>query len=113
MPRDGALLRVLFEHLVTMGVQVCAQAAETHVHHLRTQGGEHEVDIIVARSDGSVLAIEVTLTTVPEGPDLRHLHWLRERIGTDLLDTLVVTTGRDAYRRPDGIGGVPAALLGP
>jgi hypothetical protein len=30
-----------------------------------------------------------------------------------VLDAIVVTTGTDAYRRPDGIGVVPAALLGP
>jgi hypothetical protein len=39
--------------------------------------------------------------------------WLRDRIGEDLLDAIVVTTGREAYRRRDGIGVVPAALLGP
>jgi hypothetical protein len=36
-----------------------------------------------------------------------------DRIGDDLVDSLVVTTGAEAYRRPDGIGVVPAALLGP
>ena len=34
-------------------------------------------------------------------------------IGDDLLDAVVVTTGTEAYRRPDGIAVVPAALLGP
>ncbi len=31
----------------------------------------------------------------------------------DLLDAIVVNAGPNAYRRPDGIGVVPAALLGP
>jgi hypothetical protein len=35
-------------------------------------------------------------------------------IGDDLLDSVVVTTGREAYRRAeDEIAVVPAALLGP
>jgi len=34
-------------------------------------------------------------------------------MGADLLDAIVVTTGTEAYRRKDGIGIVPAALLGP
>lgn len=34
-------------------------------------------------------------------------------IGDELLDAIVVTTGPEAYRRRDGIGVVPAALLGP
>ena len=36
----------------------------------------------------------------------------REQIGDDLLDAVVVTTGTEAYRRPDGIAVVPAGLLG-
>ena len=36
------------------------------------------------------------------------------RIDDDLLDAVVVTSGRYAYRRPeDGVAVVPAALLGP
>ena len=34
-------------------------------------------------------------------------------IGGDLLDSVVITTGPEAYRRQDGIAVVPAALLGP
>ena len=45
--------------------------------------------------------------------DVRHLHWLREQVGDDLLDAAVITTGPAAYRRPDGIAVIPAALLGP
>ena len=37
--------------------------------------------------------------------------WLAERIGPDLLDAAVITTGPEAYRRADGIGVIPAALL--
>ena len=40
-------------------------------------------------------------------------HWLREQIGDDLLDAVVVTTGSEAHRRPDGIAVVPAALPRP
>jgi uncharacterized protein len=44
---------------------------------------------------------------------VRHLRWLRNRIGDDLVDAVIVTTGPNAYRRADGIAVVPAALLGP
>jgi uncharacterized protein len=60
-----------------------------------------------------VLAIEVKLASVPDDRDLRHLLWLRDHLGADLIDAVVITTGREAYRRPDGIAVVPAALLGP
>ncbi len=113
LPRDGTLLGALFESLVTLGVRVYAQAAEAGVGHLRTHSGDHEVDLVVERRDGRVLAIEVKLATEVNDHDVRHLHWLRQRLGDELLDAVVITTGREAYRRRDGIAVVPAALLGP
>jgi len=113
LPRDGTLLGHLFESLVTQCVRVYAQAAEAEVRHLRTKGGRHEIDIVVERRDGRVLALEVKLTGDVTDDDVRHLAWARERVGRDLLDAIVVTTGPAAYRRRDGIGVVPAALLGP
>jgi uncharacterized protein len=113
IPRDGTLLGALFESLVTLSVRVYAQAVEASVWHLRTKGGRHEVDLIVERSDGKVLAIEVKLGAVPREDDVKHLTWLADRLGDDLLDAVVVSSGRGAYRRPDGIAVVPAALLGP
>mgnify|MGYP006272175977 FL=1 len=113
VPRDGVLLGSLFESLVTLSVRVYAQAAEARVGHLRTHSGQREIDLIVERRDGRVLAIETKLTRAPSDDDVRHLRWLQRELGDDLLDAVVVTTGSDAYRRPDGIAVVPAALLGP
>jgi predicted AAA+ superfamily ATPase len=113
VPRDGPLLGKLFESLVTLGVRVQAQASEAAVRHLRTKGGEHEIDLIVERADHRVLAIEVKLGGTVDDTDVRHLRWLSGALGGELLDAVVVTTGREAYRRPDGIAVVPAALLGP
>jgi hypothetical protein len=111
-PRDATLLGALFESLVTLDVRVYAQAAEAATHHLRTAAGEQEIDLVVVRDDGRVVAIEVKLARTVADADVRHLRWLSDRLGEDLLDAIVVTTGETAYRRPDGIGVVPAALLG-
>lgn len=113
IPRDGTLLGALFESLVTIDVRVYAQAAEARVGHLRTASGEHEVDLVVERDDARIIAIEVKLSTTVDDEDLRHLKWLKGRLGDDVLDMMVITTGSYAYRRPDGIAVVPAALLGP
>ena len=43
--------------------------------------------------------------------DTRHLKWLAGRLGPDLLDACVITTGNEAYPRADGIGVIPAGLL--
>lgn len=113
IPRDGTLLGALFESLVCQSLRVYAQAAEAQVRHLRTKGGEREVDFVLVRDDSRVLAVEVKLSSTVEDSDVRHLLWLREQLDDELLDAVVVTTGRDAYRRPDGIAVIPAALLGP
>jgi predicted AAA+ superfamily ATPase len=113
IPRDGTLLGALFESLVTLSVRVYAQAAEATVGHLRTHRGDHEIDLIVERDDGRVVAIEVKLSSSPGADSVRHLGWLSKQIGDELLDAVIITTGADAYRREDGIAVVPAALLGP
>lgn len=112
-PRDGVLLGHLFESLVTLCVRVYAQRAEATVRHFRTKGGRHEVDLIVERADDRVLALEVKFGGTVDDGDVKHLLWLQDRIGDDLLDAAIVNTGPGAYRRPDGVAVIPAALLGP
>lgn len=113
IPRHGSLLGALFESLVALSVRVYAQAAESRVSHLRTRGGEHEVDLIVERRDGRAVALEVKLARTVGAGDIRHLTWLADTVGADLIDAAVITTGPDAYRRSDGVAVIPAGLLGP
>lgn len=113
LARSGPLVGALFESLATLHVRVLAQAAEARTSHLRTQRGEREVDLVVERHDGRVLAIEVKLSATVRDEDVRHLLWLRDKLGTRLSDAVVVTTGPTAYRRRDGVAVVPLGLLGP
>ena len=101
IPRDGTLLGALFESLVTMSVRTYAQANEARVSHLRTRGGEHEIDLIIERCDDRIIALEVKLAATPNQHDTRHLKWLADTIGNDLLDAAIITTGTEAYRRTD------------
>ena len=61
-------------------VRLCA-AAETPVtlHHYRDSAGR-EVDAVVERSDGAVVAIEIKATSSPRAEDLRHLAHFRDRL---------------------------------
>lgn len=110
--RGAHMAGPLFESLATLTVRVAAQAAEARVGHLRTRNGDHEVDLVVEGPDGEVMGIEVKLAAAVGDADVRHLHWLREKLPDDVVDLVVLTTGRQAYRRSDGVAVVPLALLG-
>jgi uncharacterized protein len=109
----GSWLGALFESLVVQSLRVYADTANTRVGHLRTKGGEREVDLISEGAARDCVAIEVKLADTVSDHDVRHLLWLKEKLGPRLKDAIVVNTGPYAYRRRDGIGVVPFALLGP
>jgi predicted AAA+ superfamily ATPase len=113
LPRVGTVLGALFEHLVGLSMRVYAGRVDARVRHMRTARGRQEIDLIVEGDDGRIVAVEVKLTRAVADDDVRHLLWLRDKIGDRMLDAVVVTTGPAAYRRADGVAVVPLALLGP
>ncbi len=113
IPRDGVFLGALFESLVALTVRVFAQRAEANVGHLRRRNGDHEIDFVVHGRGRRRIAVEAKLSALVDDHDVRHLLWLNRELGDDLTDMLIVTTGRHAYRRADGVAVVPLALLGP
>jgi predicted AAA+ superfamily ATPase len=112
VPRDGTLFGALFESMVALELRTYAQEAEASVSHYRDEKGRREVDFIVERADRRVVAVEVKLGRVITVDAVKHLVWLKEQLGDDLLDAVVISSGGEAYRRPDGIGVVPLGLLG-
>ena len=113
VPRDGTLLGALFEGLATLSLHTYAARNEARLGHLRTARGRQEVDLMVERADGRVVAIEVKLARTIDDRDVKHLNWLDERLSDGVLDKVILTTGPAAYRRGDGVAVVPLALLGP
>lgn len=110
--RDG-FIGALFESLCTLSVRVFADACDARTKHFRLHDGRHEVDLIVERADESFVGIEVKLSPVVSNDDVKHLVWLKKERGDEMLDAVVLTTGAQAYRRPDGVGVIPLGLLGP
>ncbi|UUY05550.1 DUF4143 domain-containing protein [Svornostia abyssi] len=113
IPRNGTLLGALFESLATLSVRVYASQNEAKVKHFRTARGRQEIDLIVERADGCIVAIEVKLARTVDPGDGKHLRWLKGKLGDRVLDQVIITTGPEAYRRHDGVAIVPLALLGP
>lgn len=109
---DSPLIGRMFEALAVQSVQTYVQAAFASVSHFRDMNGRHEIDMIIEREDGKVLAVEVKLSATPDPADGKHLKWLKSEIEEQLIDLVVIYAGKYAYRQND-IAYVPLALLGP
>lgn len=109
---DSPLIGRMFEALAVQSVQTYVQAAFASVSHFRDMNGRHEIDMIIEREDGKVLAVEVKLSATPDPADGKHLKWLKSEIEEQLIDLVVIYAGKYAYRHND-IAYVPLALLGP
>jgi uncharacterized protein len=111
--RDGKLLGNLFESLITQSVKVYAQASAARVLHFRNYDGTQEADLIIERPDGKVIAIEIKSYPDIDSDDVKHLNKLEDIIGENLIQKVVINSGKLAYRRNDGIVVIPGSLLGP
>ncbi len=103
----------LFENLVALHLQTFAINNRLKVRHLRTGNGEHEVDFILEQPDGRFIAVEAKLNGVVTDSDQKHLMWLKDKVGDQMIDAVVINTGQYAYRTKQGVAAVPLALLGP
>jgi predicted AAA+ superfamily ATPase len=112
-PQEKTQLGALFEALVALSLMTYAQAADAQLSHLRTSRGDHEIDFVVRRNDGATVAAEVKLARTVSDADVKHLHWLRQKLGDELREMIVIYSGEYAYRRRDGVAVIPLALLGP
>ena len=78
--------------------------------HYRDRSGL-EVDIIIERPDGRVIAIEVKSSRSVGQPETRALQFLRERLGPRFVCGIVFHTGPLTARLGDRIWAVPVAAL--
>ena len=59
--------------------QLSASGEPLHLHHYRDSAG-HEVDLVIERADGAVVAVEVKGTASPGTDHLKHLAWMRDHL---------------------------------
>lgn len=110
--RGAAMAGPLFESLATLTLRVASEAADARVGHLRTKNGDREVDLVVEGFNGEILGIEVKLSAHVSDQHVRHLLWMREQLGERVSDLVILYSGKQAYRRRDGVAVIPLALLG-
>ncbi|GII80886.1 hypothetical protein Sru01_58680 [Sphaerisporangium rufum] len=80
------------------------------VGHFRTVAGE-EIDLVLERDDGQVIAFEVKAGSRIHGEDLRGFRALKERLGDRMRMGVMLYTGDYAYTHEDGVTVLPLDTL--
>lgn len=78
--------------------------------HWRTHDGA-EVDLVIERRDGSIVAIEVKASSRVTTKDLTGLRAIRDALGETFLTGVVLNTGTRTYRAEDRIQVLPVDRL--
>ncbi|MBM7518217.1 ATP-binding protein [Nocardioides nitrophenolicus] len=108
--RDPALAGRFLESFVATQLRPECDRLGGVLHHVRTKGGEREVDLLIELDHGLV-AVEVKAGVEPRPADARHLLWLREQLGDRLLATVVLHRGEATFELVDGVWAVPVTSL--
>jgi predicted AAA+ superfamily ATPase len=90
--------------------QVSWWDAPVAIGHFRTAAAE-EVDLVLERDDGVVIAFEIKAGTRVDGADLAGIRALRARLGARLGVAVVLYTGSLAYTHNDGTTVLPLDAL--
>ena len=113
LKRDTDARERIIDTYVTAQIRTEAEASRGRVHmfHLRTQGGEREIDLIV-EFGRRVAAFEVKTASAPSPRDARHIDWLRRQLPAErFAGGVVFHTGPRRYGLGDRIEAVPIAGL--
>jgi len=104
----------LFEALCTRDIRIYAQANDGDVFHYRDKSGL-EADLIVRLRDGRWAAIEVKLGQKQIEEAAKNLLALSSKIDIEKMGKasflMIITGGRFAYQRKDGVWVVPIGCL--
>ncbi|REJ05132.1 ATP-binding protein [Microbacterium bovistercoris] len=107
---------LVFESMVIRDLRVYAEPLGGIVRHYRDSAGR-EVDAIIERRDGSWMAVEIKLAESREEEAAASLKRFAANLDTARTQPpvamVIVTGGRYAFTRPDGIHLVPIGVLGP
>jgi len=94
--------------------QTSSVSPSVRLHHCR-HDSRQEIDLVIERGDGRVVAVEIKATASPRLDHLRHVAWLRDRLdsaapGTFRAGVLLHTAPR-AYKLGDRLYSLPLSTL--
>ena len=94
--------------------QLSAGGEPLHFHHYRDSAGR-EVDLVIERDDGAVVAVEIKSTASPGTDHLKHLAWIRDHLDAVSPDTfragVLLHTGPRSLKVGDRLHSAPIDTL--
>ncbi|MGB7982100.1 MAG: DUF4143 domain-containing protein [Candidatus Nanopelagicales bacterium] len=111
--RSGDLLGRLVETFVVAQLRplIGEPTSGVVLSHVRQRADGREIDLIIERRDGSLIAIEVKASAQPTQADARHLAWLRDCLGTDFAEGWVLHAGSVDMSLGDRLRAAPISAL--
>jgi uncharacterized protein len=111
--RDGNVLGRIIDTFVVAQLrpEVAVTASRPRLHHLRTEQGRHEIDLLAEFGGQRVIAIETKAGAAPSMDDAKHLAWLRDELGERFVAGVVLHTGPRLYELNDEIFAAPISVL--
>lgn len=107
-PHAGALLETMVA--CELAKQATWSNTDVRLHHWRDRNGR-EIDLVLERTDGTVVGIEVKAAHDVTDADSRHLAWLRDQLGDRFAAGVVVHLGDRARPWGDRIASLPITAL--
>lgn len=111
--RDGNLIGRLLDTFVAAQLRPEREltSPRPRIHHLRSQQGRHEIDLVIEIGGDRVVAIEVKASAAPKPDAARHLAWLRDSLGERFVAGLVLHTGPGTWKMGDRLTAAPISSI--
>ena len=111
--RNVHLIGGLLDTFVAAQIRAELAVSRTHptMHHLRDQGGRHEIDLVLEYPLGRVAGIEIKAAGAVDASDARHLAWLRDKVGDDFIGGVVLHTGPGSFKLGDRLFAAPISTI--
>ncbi|MDQ1304494.1 MAG: uncharacterized protein QG671_321 [Actinomycetota bacterium] len=110
---DGDLLGRVLDTFVfaQLRPELPGLGSQTRLHHLRTENGRQEIDLLIDLGSRGVAGIEIKASSAPTAKDAKHLSWLRDNLQDRFLGGIVFHTGPHPYSLGDRLWALPICLL--